>query len=1064
MNKFFKIILSLSLLLAVHSSASASVFRTIFNTDTQYLVVEMLDDDLAHLEFSVRSKQPSTYKPLYTSPMVMKNDYSGPTNLSTDGNIIETSAMKLEIVKNNNQICVRFIDKMKANERLTTVCPVNLDQGLKGIDIEPGKIQNIYGLGQNLSQVALGKADGDRISQGGAREGSYKDNQPLGNGFEGIDNGGMVGNVQIPVYYAVGPDNLNYALFMDNVYWQKWDFTKNWWQARMFGDQLRLYFMTGRDLPDLRADFMQLTGTPPVPPRKSFGLWVSEFGYDNWDEIDTLIAGLRQDEFPLDGFVLDLNWFGGIATQDASKSNMGRLNWDENQDEQDQQNCLLGEWKECGKTITYPYFFDNPSAKIKAYADDGIRLTAIEESYLANTVDTFSEMPSELTAYKRTNGNCDPGNQLLNDTVTGFWGKGRMIDWSDPVAGQWLHDNRRYPNLVKKGINAHWTDLGEPETFDAGACYEGVETTVDGLKNQHPDIHNLHNLLWNKSIWDGYVSMQGTMDDLGITNPRPFIVTRSGAAGTQRYGTAMWSGDIGSRLELLASHANAQMQMSFSGIDYYGSDVGGFRREVMPGNKNIPGPFYTAYQDELFTQWFANASWFDVPVRPHTDNEFNTPDNNPSCASNIGNRQPSCYETAPDHVGKKQSNLANIRQRYELLPYYYSLAYRAYLDGEPLIPPPLFYYQNDPGLRLVGNEKLIGRDILVGMVAKHGEYERNVYLPAGQWVNYYSQEWVDSKGETVINIPTYRDGIFRLPAFVRAGAILPQMYVDEHTKDAYGDRRNGSRHDELIVNVYADETPSAFTLYEDNGLTLNYTDQGRPLYEYRTTSISQQQTGNIVNISIDSAINQQGMESVTTPYPGAVMNRANIVKLVVKNAYATSVTLDGQALPEKNSEAEFNAASSGWYNAGENLVLAKTDKMAVSTPKSFYFRLKTVTHPTTSVNFICDRGFTSFGQSIYVTGNLAELGNWNPAQAVKLDPNIYYDYIMRSDTSLPGPTAPVWTGVISKLPANTAIEWKCIRREEGDSFNNDTVTWEAGANNRLNTTVYGYAGHSYGKM
>lgn len=1064
MHYFFKTILTLCMLLVLHTSASASLFRTKFKTDTQYLIVEILDDDLAHFEFSTSSREPPTDQPLYTSPMVLKKDYSGPSSLSIDGNIIETSAMKLEIVKNNNQICVKFIDTTKANERLTTVCPVNLDQGLKGLDIEPGKIQNIYGLGQNLSQVAPGVADGDRISQGVAREGSYSNNQPLGNGFEGIPNGGMVGNVQIPVYYALGADNLNYALFMDNVYWQKWDFSKNWWQARMYGDQLRFYFMTGEDLPHLRAAFMQLTGTPPVPPRKSFGLWVSEFGYDNWDEIDTLLADLRKDEFPLDGFVLDLNWFGGIATQDASKSNMGRLNWDRNQDDLNQQNCLLGDTAQCGKTITYPYFFANPAAKIKAYSDDGIRLTAIEESYLANTVDTFTEMPSDLTAYRRSNGHCDPDNQLLNDTVTGFWGKGRMIDWSDPDARQWLHAHRRYPNLVKLGVNAHWTDLGEPETFDPAACYEGVETTVDGLKNQHADIHNLHNLLWNKSIWDGYVSMQGSTDDLGITNPRPFIVTRSGAAGTQRYGTAMWSGDIGSRLELLASHANAQMQMSFSGIDYYGSDVGGFRREVMPGNKNIPGPFDIDYQDELFTQWFANASWFDVPVRPHTDNEFNTPDDNPSCASNIGHRLPSCYETSPAHVGKKQSNLANIRQRYELLPYYYSLAYRAYLEGEPMIPPPLFYNQNDPNLRLMGNEKLIGRDILVGMVARHGEYERDVYLPAGRWINYHSREWVESRGGTSKNIPTYRDGIFRLPTFVKAGAILPQMYVDEQTKDAHGNRSDGSRHNELIVNVYADTTPSAFTLYEDDGLTLDYTEQGRPLYQYRTTSISQYQMDNVVNVTIGSAINQHGMQSVTTPYPGAVLNRTNMVKLVVKNDRATAVTLNGRALPKMYTEAEFKAARSGWYNAADNLVLAKSDKMAVSTAKSFYFRLEAVAIPTTSVNFICDRGFTTFGQSIYVAGNLPELGNWDPAQAIKLDPNIYYDYINRSNASLPGPTAPVWTGVISKLPANTPIEWKCIRRNEADSFNNNTVTWQAGGNNKLNTSAHGYAGHSYGKM
>ena len=139
----------------------------------------------------------------------------------------------------------------------------------------------------------------------------------------------------------------------------------------------------------------------------------------------------------------------------------------------------------------------------------------IEESYLANTIDTFNQMSPDLTAYRRTNNVCDENNQSNAETeVTGFWGKGRMIDWSDPKAGKWIHDNRRFPNIVRKGINAHWTDLGEPETFKSDACYEGVETTVSGIKNKHPDIHNIYNLLWNKSIWDGYADKQSeTMTD-----------------------------------------------------------------------------------------------------------------------------------------------------------------------------------------------------------------------------------------------------------------------------------------------------------------------------------------------------------------------------------------------------------------------------------------------------------------------------------------------------------------------------------------------------------------------
>ena len=513
--------LTLTGLILFPAVGKAEVFRIKFNTDSAYLVIEILDDDLVHVETSAIGEGPAEEQPLYRSPMVWKADYPGPSTVAQTGNTLETSDLRL--VVDPFTLCLTVDDKAQPTTSLTTICPIDLQQDRKGLNIAPGAIEHVYGLGQEFKE--LGSADGD-WTRLGIRQGLG-----FGNGFQSFQNA-AVGNVQIPVYYAVCSNNLNYALFLDNVYQQTWNFTETPWTVRMFGDQLRFYVMTGPNLPDLRADYLELTGLPPVPPRKSFGLWVSEFGYDNWAQIDTLLNGLRDDHFPVDGFVLDLNWFGGVDPDNPERSNMGRLDWDENQDQLAQDNS---------------YFFANPSGRIQTYANDHIRLTAIEESYLANTVDTFTAMPGDLTVYERTNGICDDDIQtnpvidigLFENGENAFWGIGRMIDWSDPNAGTWLHSNRRFPNLVQLGIHSHWTDLGEPETLDANACYEGVEITSTGLKNEHADLHNLYNLLWNRSIWQGYVANQGQIDALGITNPRPFIVTRSGSAGTQRYGAAM---------------------------------------------------------------------------------------------------------------------------------------------------------------------------------------------------------------------------------------------------------------------------------------------------------------------------------------------------------------------------------------------------------------------------------------------------------------------------------------------------------------------------------------------
>lgn len=1090
-----------AVLLGVEQAGQAEVSRYKFTTPSAYLVVEVLDDDLVHFEVSAVGSGPPETQPLYTSPMVFRTNYRGPSPVTAgpgyDGpsavtrqnNIIETPHLRIEVDTGN--LCVGAADKTRQNAHLTTVCPVDLNQGYKGLNIDPAQIRQVYGLGQQF--VRWNSADGDWLSLGSnggpaARQGmtyfppspgrdahydlgNAPGGSPVGNGFQGF-GGGMNGNVQLPVIYAVGDGTLNYALLLDNVYFQRWDFTRNWWEARMYGDQLRFYIISGANLPSLRAAVMDLTGRPPVPPRKAFGLWVSEFGYHNWDRIRDLAFGpngLRTQNFPVDGFVLDLFWFGGIGPTrpngsiDTSQSFMGRLDWEQNG--------------------TDGNSFPAPGNTIRGFADQHVGIAAIEESYLANTPrdDTYVPMGQQrLVAYQQVNGLCDRGNaDDTVDTVPGFWGTGRMIDWSDPAAGTWVHDNRRHPNLVMNGVTVHWTDLGEPETFVPGSCFYGAEPVGNVFKSEQSDIHNLYNLLWNASIWEGYYSHRGMPDGLGRTNPRPFVLSRSGSAGTQRNGAAMWSGDIASRLEVLATHFNAQMHMSLSGIDYYGADIGGFRREAMPcfwlgfglrhpmqgdcpgrGDVNVDpnnpnAQPYLGYQDEIYTQWFANGAWFDVPVRPHTDNTF----------LHLPQVQ---LPTAPNRIGHVPSNLANLRQRYELIPYYYSLAYNAYLNGEPLVPPLVFFYQDDPNVRGMGNEKLIGRDLLVGVMAGYGEYQRNIYLPKGRWYNYHSNEWVDSNssgpagtyGTTVANVPEYRDGLLRIPVYARAGAILPQMYVDDATLDAFGNRASGSApHDELIVRVFADGERSQFTLYEDDGVSLQYDGNHRPLYRYRTTALSQQQTGNTVTVTIAGAVNAGG----APPFPGAVNNRRNVVRLVVNNAQATAVALNGTALPQLGSQSAFDAADSGWYNAGNNLILAKSPAMDVSgTDKTFVFTLQPVT-ATSSVNFVCDRAFTVPGQSVYVVGTLPALGgpNWDTGRAVKLDPSVYWQYITDrpQNFNLPGPTAPVWTGVISGLPADTAFEWRCIIRNEDGS---GQPQWQPGGRNTARTTASGYAGQSYG--
>ncbi len=510
-------------------------------------------------------------------------------------------------------------------------------------------------------------------------------------------------------------------------------------------------------------------------------------------------------------------------------------------------------------------------------------------------------------------------------------------------------------------------------------------------KHAHADYHNAYGLKWAQSLARGYTRN-------GVQQ-RPFALARSAAAGIQRFGVAMWSADIGAKLDALGAQANAQMHMSMSGIDYYGSDIGGFRREMLDSDL-----------DELYTQWFASSMWFDIPGRPHVDNLCN------------------CRETAPDQVGSVPSNLANVRQRYELTPYYYSLAHRANQYGEPIAPPLVYYYQNDSNVREIGHEKLVGRDILVGIVAGAGERQRNMYLPSGKWIDYSSGQWYSSSGQWYNNLPLYVNGNFRLPAFARAGAIIPKMFVDDKTMNVMGKRTDSSTRDELIVRVYPDTTASSFTLYEDDGETIAY--QTGAL---RTTALSQQLSGGSATVTIAAS---------SGTYSGAPSSRVNVVELVAENSQASAVTLGGSALTQYNNKAAFDAASSGWYNAGGNLIVAKSTSLSVSSAKTFVF---TLGQTPVSMNFSCSNGTTVSGQSVYVVGSVPQLGMWSPASAVKLSASSY----------------PTWTGTISYLPPNTSVTWKCIKRVEAN-YPNSADQWEADPNNSFTTPGSGSGGSASG--
>ncbi len=869
MKKTFSLLLLIGLSGAV--PGWAAIERARFQAGERTLVVEVWADDLLHVGY-YEGEAPAGALPV--TEMIARTDYDGPTEYTVTNRRLETRDLFIEV--DPRTLAFTLHERRPGNRRLTQIAPYSVGDTLRGLRASRPTDFRAYGLGQQFDNPGSVRSD----YAGRVREGGEFGNEMIGFNY------GANGNTQIPIFYALQEGGrANYAVFFDNTYRHRWDFTNaNHWEVSTTGGDVRAFVMTGPDLPHLRRNYLQLTGLPPVPPRAMFGLWVSEYGYDDWAEMEDKLRTLRQHQFPLDGFVLDLQWFGNIAPE-SEDTQIGRLAWDYRK-------------------------FPNPAQKLRTLRDEqGVGIMLIEETYVGRNLPEYEQYkaagllvqapassvgggPEGVSPTQDGPGSNRPaGEQVVAsarqttgaDTLTTYilqkkwWGSGGMLDYSNPRTGPYIFENKRLA-LIEDGVVGHWTDLGEPENYNPAGQYAA---------GTHADVHNLYNFHWIRSIYEGY--QQASLAQ------RPFIMSRSGTAGIQRFGAAMWSGDISGRLTSLAAHAANQANMSLSGIDYYGADLGGFHRNLEAG----------ADLDDLYTRWYAYGMWFDVPGRPHTVNIEPT---------KTGERP---TETAPDRVGDRASNLRNTRQRYALIPYLYSLAHEAYRTGEPVMPPLIYYYQTDTAVAHLGDQKMIGPYLMAKAVLEYNTQTTDVYLPAGDWYDWYTHERITSTGTVQNAVPLFGEGKFQLPAFARAGAIVPLMAVDSATLNAAS---MDKPQQPLLVRVYRGGAASEFTLYEDDGRTTAY-ERGA----VRRTHLSQMPDGRAHEIRVAGAEGDYQMDA---------QRALHIV--FVADARARRIRHNGTRLRRYKSVAALEAqTAAGWAHDAAGTIVIRTPPEAIKRAARF---------------------------------------------------------------------------------------------------------------------------------
>ncbi len=280
-------------------------------------------------------------------------------------------------------------------------------------------------------------------------------------------------------------------------------------------------------------------------------------------------------------------------------------------------------------------------------------------------------------------------------------------------------------------------------------------------------------------------------------NERVYALHRNGYAGMQRFAAFLWSGDVQSSWETLKNHVPIGINTGLSGIPWWGSDIGGF----------VPGPEYTG---EMYVRWFQYAAFTPLfrshgrEWRLHTPWGWNgkgldgfreTPSYKPDLAElNNPNVEPICRKY--------------LELRYRLMTYLYSAAKVACETGLPIIRAMWLHYPDDAAAVSRGDQYLYGRDILVAPVVEKGATSRTVYLPAGTWYDYWTNERKEGAREVARKVD-----LETMPLYVRAGAIVPTDPLRQYTSQKVDEP--------LTLTVYpgADGFGS---VYEDDGKSFNF--------------------------------------------------------------------------------------------------------------------------------------------------------------------------------------------------------------------------------------------------
>lgn len=535
--------------------------------------------------------------------------------------------------------------------------------------------------------------------------------------------------MSIPFYIGVHQMGA-YGVFMDNTHKTVFNFGASTNRFTYFSAEdgdMDYYFIHEPTVAEIISTYTELTGRMAMPPKWALGYQQCRYSYYPEKEVLTLGQTFRDKDMPADVIYLDIHHmeaykvftFDGVKFPDAK--------------------TMIAHLKNLG-------------FKVVVIMDPGIKTDA---GYLpydeGKALDLFVKYPD--------------GKQYEAQVWPGWCA---FPDFTNPKTRTWWAEKMAF--YTDAGVDGFWTDMNEPASWGQFTP-NLIEFDYDGDVSSHRKARNIYGMQMARAAMEGSMIQQ--------KEQRPFVLTRAGFAGIQRYAAA-WTGDNVASDEHMMAGIRLINSLGMSGVAFSGYDIGGFAGEPTKA---------------LFARWMSIAT-FSPLYRGHS--MINTSDS-----------EPWAFGEEVEEIARNYMKL-----RYRLMPTIYSAFYKSSKNGLPIVSSLAIDYSLDQNIyqSAFQNQYIFCDAFLVAPVESYKSISK-IYLPEGNWYNLFTDE-THTGNKTI-----YQDTpLSYLPVFVKESSIFAMQSDVAHTQ---------AKHDGILrIHVYAGANSSSFTHYEDDGTSLDYQKDG----------------------------------------------------------------------------------------------------------------------------------------------------------------------------------------------------------------------------------------------